>query len=161
MSSISIIKYPNPVLRKKAKKIKDPQDTKIQKLISAMIEVLNEKRGLGLAAPQVNESLRLCIVREERDENKFYILINPQIKFASREKSVAEEGCLSLPGKYLFIERPDKVKIRYLDEMGKKCKMKAEGLLARAIQHEIDHLDGILMIDRICPSPKIKKSAIK
>ena len=149
MATLPIIKCPNPILRQKAKKIKDPLDPKIQELILAMKETLNKKNGLGLAAPQVAESIQLCLVKDDRNSETTYVLINPQIKLSSREKSVMEEGCLSIPEKFFLIERPEKIKVRYLDETGKKCKIKAEGLFARAIQHEADHLKGILITDRI------------
>jgi peptide deformylase len=149
MATLAIIEYPNPILRQKAKKVKDPMNPKIQELILVMKETLNKKNGLGLAAPQIAESIQLCLVKDDRTSESPYILINPQIKFSSRDKSIMEEGCLSIPEKYFLIERSNKIKVRYLDETGKKCKIKAEGLLARAIQHETDHLKGILITDKI------------
>jgi peptide deformylase len=149
MATLPIIKYPNAILRQKAKKIKNPLEAKIQELISVMKETLNEKNGLGLAAPQLGKSVQICLVKDDRESEIPHIFINPQIKFKSREKSIMEEGCLSIPEKFFLIERPEKIKVRYLDETGKKCKIKAAGLFARAIQHEIDHLKGILIVDKI------------
>ncbi len=146
MAILPIIKYPNPILRKKAKKISDPTDPEVQKLISQMISAMKKKNGLGLAAPQVKKSLRLCVIEED---GAVYVFINPKVTSVSRKKVIMEEGCLSFPGKFLPIKRSEKVKVRYLNEEGVKSKLKADGILARAIQHEIDHLDGILMIDRI------------
>ena len=143
---LPIIKYPDPVLRKKCGKIKDPLNPEIQKLIPRMIKAMKANNGMGLAAPQVGKSIRLCIIEEG---GRLYVLINPKIKSRSREKVMGEEGCLSFPGKFLNIERSEKVKVRYLDEKGKKVKIKASGLLARALQHETDHLDGVLFIDRV------------
>ena len=143
---LPIIKYPDPVLRKKCGKIKDPLDPEIQKLIAGMIKAMKENNGMGLAAPQVGKSIRLCIIEES---GQLYVLINPKIKSQSREKVLGEEGCLSFPGKFLNIERSEKVKVRCLDKKGKQVKIKATGLLARTLQHETDHLDGVLFIDRV------------
>lgn len=150
--TFKIIKYPAKILREKTKKVKDPLDPEIQKLITQMIETLREAKGLGLAAPQIGKSLRLCAVDYE---NNLYILINPKIVSYSRNRVMMEEGCLSFPGKFFQIERPEKVKVRYLDEKGKSGKIKADGILARALQHEIDHLEGILVIDKTRKSKKI------
>ncbi len=142
---MKILHEPNPVLRKKAEKIKDYSNKEIQELIPQMIKTMRAAKGLGLAAPQIGKSIRLCIIEES---GILYIFINPQIKSASKEKIITEEGCLSVPGKWLPIERNAEIKVRYLNEKGEKCKIKARGLLARALQHEIDHLDGVLIIDK-------------
>jgi len=110
-----------------------------------MFEAMHHADGLGLAAPQIDIPLRLCVIEIE---GKKMVFINPQLTSLSREKIIFEEGCLSLPGKFLPIERSEKVTVRYQDETGKECKLKANGLLAIALQHEVDHLDGILIIDR-------------
>ncbi len=153
MAILPIIKYPNEILRAKAKKVKDPLDPKIQKLIAKMIGAMRNAKGLGLAAPQVGKSLRICIIEEpinaKNEKVELHILINPKITSYSREKIKMEEGCLSFPGKFFEITRPTCVKVRYLDEIGKSVKIKASKVLARALQHEIDHLDGLLIIDKI------------
>jgi peptide deformylase len=141
---MKILHEPNPILRKKAKKIKDPLCAEVQELIPQMLQAIKDK-GVGLAAPQIGKSIRLCVINEG---GKVYAIINPQIKSTSKEKTISEEGCLSIPGKWLPVERNDEIKVRYLNEKGEKCKIKARGLLARALQHEIDHLDGILIIDK-------------
>lgn len=141
---LPIITYPDPILSRKAKKIKDPLDPEIQKLIPAMIKTMRQYKGAGLAAPQIGKSIRLCVIGE--GEN-LHTLINPQIKSRSRKKILGEEGCLSFPGKFFPVKRSEEVKVRYLNEKGEKAKIKAVGLLARIIQHEINHLDGILVID--------------
>jgi peptide deformylase len=146
MAKLPIIEYPNPILLKKSAKIKDPKDKKIQKMIADMLETMKIANGLGLAAPQIGKSLRLCVIE---DQGETYILINPKITSLSRKKIAMEEGCLSFPGDFFSISRPEKVQIRYLDKEGAKVKLKADGLLARALQHEIDHLDGILFITRV------------
>lgn len=153
MAILPIIKYPNKVLRAKARKVKDPLDPEIQKLIAKMIESMRSAKGLGLAAPQVGKSLRICIIEEpvcaKNEKAELRILINPKITSHSREKIKMEEGCLSFPGKFFEVMRPVCVKVRYLDEIGKSVKIKADKILARALQHEIDHLDGLLVIDKI------------
>ncbi len=142
---LEIITYPNDILRQKSQLITDPSDPKIKKLISDMASMLNAHNGIGLAAPQVGESVRLCIVE---NENKQFVLINPEIKKYSGKETVAEEGCLSFPGKFISVKRHMKVKVKAFDTSGKKQIIRAKGLLARVLQHEIDHLNGILFIDR-------------
>lgn len=143
--SLEIITNPNPILRQKAKKIKDPIDPALLSLVEAMKKTLeSSKSGIGLAAPQVGQSIRLCVV--ERD-GAYEALINPKIISRSKKNSLFEEGCLSFPGLFYAIERPEKVKVRYLNEKGEKVTIKAEGILARLLQHEVDHLDGKLFID--------------
>lgn len=142
---LEIIKYPNPILRQKTSPIKDPTDPKIKKLVAEMTSTLRAHDGLGLAAPQVGQSLRLCIAEVE---NELFVLINPEIKKVSGKEVDMEEGCLSFPGKYTPIKRFEKIKIKALDTDGKKQTIRAKGLLARVLQHEIDHLEGILLVDR-------------
>lgn len=143
--NLPIVTYPDPILKKKTKEIKDSQDSKIRKLIFDMLDTLEANNGLGLAAPQVGESVRLCIIRFE---SKTFILINPKIISSSLGKEVMEEGCLSFPGQFIPIKRSKKVKVVAEDKDGNIIEIKAEGLMARALQHEIDHLDGVLFIDR-------------
>ena len=133
------------ILRTKTTRVRDPLAPEIQKLIPEMFEAMHHADGLGLAAPQVDIPLRLCVIEIEGEK---MIFMNPQLTSLSRDKIIFEEGCLSLPGKFLPIERSEKVTVRYQDETGKDCKLKATGLLAIALQHEVDHLDGILIVDR-------------
>lgn len=142
---MKIVTYPNQILKKKTKKIKDPLDPETKRLAKNMLKTMQENDGAGLAAPQVGKSLRICTVQ---NDGSFYVLINPQITTYSRDKEIVEEGCLSFPGKFIPIKRSRKIKVRYTDENGNKIKLKAEGLLARIIQHETDHLDGILFTER-------------
>ncbi|EKE21866.1 MAG: hypothetical protein ACD_7C00100G0003 [uncultured bacterium] len=142
---MKILTYPNPILDKKAQNIKDPLNSKIQKLIPEMLATMRENNGMGLAAPQIGKSIRLCVIEHQGET---YVLINPKITSHSNIKLKNEEGCLSFPGKFIPVERFETVQARYLDEKGKKCKIKAQNLLARALQHEIDHLDGIVFINR-------------
>jgi peptide deformylase len=146
MTTLPIKIYPAPCLLKKATEVENPKDPMIQELILDMLETMKENNGMGLAAPQVGKSLRLCVVKFER---KTYVLINPKIKSKSWGKEIADEGCLSFPGQFLPVKRSKKVKVSAKNKAGKEVLLEAEGLLARAFQHEIDHLDGILYIDRI------------
>lgn len=142
---LKIVIHPNSILRKKSEKIKDPLSLDIQKLIPEMIKTMIAKDGVGLAAPQIGKNIRMIIVRY-KDNN--LVIINPKIIKKSLLKEWDEEGCLSVPGIFGDVKRCKKITIKYLDELGKEKKLSAEGLLARIIQHEIDHLDGILFIDK-------------
>jgi peptide deformylase len=137
----------NPILRKKAEPIL--RITKeIKDLVAFMINELNHAKGIGLAAPQIGKSLRLIICKEDRKNDKTHVFINPVIKKQSKETNIIEEGCLSLPGLVGVVERPESIVIEAKNEFGKKVKMKLTNLLARVFQHEYDHLEGILYIDR-------------
>lgn len=146
MSALPIVTGPeSAVLRAKAKKVKDPLSREIQELIPVMFESMHQAEGIGLAAPQIDVSLRLCVIEIDGVRRVF---INPVLSSLSREKIVFEEGCLSLPGQYFPIERSERVTVRYQDETGQERKWKADGLWAIALQHEHDHLEGVLIIDR-------------
>lgn len=144
---LNIIKYPADILRRKTREVKinELNDPKVQRLIFDMVKTMEAKKGVGLAAPQVGSDLRICVVKAN-DET--LILINPKIKSYSRKKDIFEEGCLSFPEKFFLVERPVKVKVAAWTIEGEKIKIKASGFLSRVLQHEIDHLDGILVIDR-------------
>lgn len=147
----------NKILRTKSQDVADFGDPKIQKLIANMEETLASiKEGVGLAAPQIGENIRIFILSPEI--SKQLIFINPTIK-KSLKKNKLQEGCLSLPNLSGIIKRSTNVKIQAYDETGKKFSLTATGLLAQAVQHEIDHLDGVLFIDKameIFTAPKIK-----
>ena len=146
---LEIRKYPDPILSKKAERV-EKIDQDIQKLIGDMIETLYAAPGVGLAAPQVRRSIRLIVfdpsVRNE--EGKLTVLINPEIIEKDGE-AIMKEGCLSVPGLEAEIKRAENVKVTGLDKNGNAVTIDAKGFLARVIQHEIDHLDGILLLDRI------------
>lgn len=133
------------ILHKKAQKVKDPKSPEIQTLIADMFESMYAADGIGLAAPQINKSIQLCVIELDK---KRMVFINPSITSLSKEKVLFEEGCLSLPEQFFFIERSEKVTVRYQNEKGEDMKMKASGILAIALQHEIDHLEGTLIVDR-------------
>ncbi len=143
----SVVKYPNLVLRKKAKEVslKEAKD-----LIQKMIKIVVEEDGAGLAAPQIGESKRIALVQTE---NGFMPLINPKITPLSLKKITINEGCLSLPGIWVDVPRYKKIKVETLTTSGEKITLEAEDILSVIIQHETDHLDGVLIIDKI-PFPK-------
>jgi len=142
---LEIKKFPAPILRKKCEGVKEVTE-EIKNLGWDMVETMEENEGIGLAAPQVGELKRVIIVQMEKGPEVF---INPKILKKTRETEIMEEGCLSFPGLFLKIKRAKGVEIEALDGAGEKVKIKAGGLPARIFQHEIDHLDGILFIDRI------------
>ncbi|MBI4619252.1 MAG: peptide deformylase [Desulfobacterales bacterium] len=147
MSILKILTYPDPVLKKKAKPV-EIIDERIKKLAEDMIETMYAAPGVGLAAPQVGESLRVITVDVTRKEEGLIVLINPEI-ISSEGECTEEEGCLSVPDFKEIVQRKEKVLVKGLDLEGRKIQIPAEGLLAIAFQHEIDHLDGILIIDRV------------
>lgn len=134
----------NKTLKQKSLPVKHI-DAGVRSLIEQMKEVITQNNGVGLAAIQVGEPTRIIICEID---DKFYTFINPEIIKFSPKTSVTEEGCLSLPNIYGEVERSEKITLKAIDFDGKKIKMKAFGLLAKVIQHEIDHIDGILFIDK-------------
>ena len=136
------------ILKKKSKKV-EVIDEKIHELIKDMIETLKKYDGVGLAAVQVG-ILKQIIVIHEGEDKPIYVLINPEI-ISQTGVQVVEEGCLSFPNKFAKIERPEKIKIKALDENGKEIIITGKGLLAQVISHEIDHLNGEVFIDKIIP----------
>ncbi len=125
--------------------VADPKAPEIQKLIPEMVMAMRKAKGVGLAAPQIGLSLRVAVAEVA---NKVYTFINPEITSYSQEKILFEEGCLSLPGEYFSIVRAERVTVKYRDERGLPKKLRASGLLAIVIQHELDHLEGILIANR-------------
>jgi peptide deformylase len=151
MAILEIKKYPDEILKTRASFV-DEINGNIQKLIDDMIETMYKANGVGLSAPQVGVSKRIIVVdTSPRQQNQsLIVLINPEI-INSEGEIISEEGCLSLPGFITRLQRKQKVFVKGLDKNGKEIEIEAEGLLARAFQHEIDHLEGILLIDRISP----------
>ena len=136
------------ILRKKSKKV-EVIDEKITELIQDMIETLHRYDGVGLAAVQVGILKQILIIQEAEDA-PILVIINPEI-ISKSGTQVVEEGCLSFPNKFAKIERPEKIKVRALNEKGKKIEITGKGLLAQALSHEIDHLNGEVFIDKIIP----------
>jgi peptide deformylase len=148
ISTLPILIAPNQLLKARARAVKPADTDLVRDLIPRMFATMYNAPGIGLAAPQISHGLRLVVVDLMPNERKQpYSLINPEVVSASEELVVREEGCLSLPGQYADITRPARVKVRYLDETGARREIEADGLLAACLQHEIDHLDGILFVD--------------
>ena len=146
-----ILRYGEPVLHRKAAPV-EVLTPEIDALIDDMRETMHAAAGVGLAAPQIGESLRICLVdlSAGRRPDQLLVLINPEL-MTSAGLQLKEEGCLSVPGIEATVARPQTVAVRALDRDGEAREIVAEGLLARALQHEIDHLNGILFLDRLRP----------
>lgn len=135
----------NPILRKKSQPI-GKIDEEILKLAQDMIETMEQNNGIGLSACQVGKNIKLFII--PREMSKHWVFINPEIIKISKKTETMKEGCLSLPGLFIPVERAESIKVKALDENSKEFKLKAKDFLARVIQHEIDHLNGILIVDK-------------
>ena len=134
-------------------------DDSIRKLAKDMLITMYSAKGIGLAAPQVGVQKRILVIdlNFEDPESPPNVFINPEIISSSASLDTYEEGCLSIPGVYLNVVRPSSIKLSYRDEMGRPKKMNAEGLMARCIQHEIDHLNGVLFVDKVTDQDELKK----
>lgn len=158
MAILDVVKLPNPILRQKTRPL-TRFDAEIQTLIDNMVETMREKNGVGLAGPQVNFPYRLAVIESlpKRDENnneiensrELFVIANPEIIWSSREVSDGIEGCLSIPGYLGEVERHETIRVRCLDRYGRKIRLRLEGWTARIFQHEIDHLNGSLYIDKL------------
>jgi peptide deformylase len=146
-----ILTADKPVLRQKARPVQRI-DGSVRALLRDMVETMRAAPGVGLAGPQIGERLRLIVVEHEDD---LFTLANPELIWTSHERDTDLEGCLSIPGYHGYVNRPSKVRVRARDERGKQVQVAAEGRLARIFQHEIDHLDGILFIDRMAPGERL------
>jgi len=158
MAIRQILTEPNKILREKSIKV-EKVDKDLQKLMDDMLETMYAAPGIGLAAIQVGIPKRvivLDIAPKDQPRNPMFF-VNPEIIEKSKTNSTYEEGCLSVPGQFAEIDRPDKCYVKYLDYYGKEKEMKAEGMIATCIQHEMDHLEGILFIDYLS---KLKKTMI-
>ena len=158
MTIRKILTEPDQFLRQKSKKVEQVND-EIRTLMDDMLETMYNAPGIGLAAIQVGEPKRVIVIdlsREDEKKNPLYF-VNPELIINSDNNAAYEEGCLSVPGQFAEISRPDKCKVKYLDYNGNEQILDAEGLLATCIQHEIDHLEGILFIDYLS---KLKKNMI-
>ncbi len=155
MSKKPIIIEPDPILRKKSQKLENV-DNELRALMDDMLETMYAAPGIGLAAVQIGILKQIIVidVSKKNEKKNPIFLVNPKITFKSKKTSIFEEGCLSLPGHFAEIERPAECYVDYINYDGKKKNLKAEGILATCIQHEIDHLNGVLFIDHIS---KIKR----
>jgi peptide deformylase len=152
MARLPIVIAPAPVLKAKARPV-DSVDDSVRRLIDDMLETMYAAPGIGLAANQVNVLKRVLVLDVARDGEppKPLAMANPEILWRSDELATYNEGCLSLPEQYADITRPAEIKVRYMDRDGKRQELHATGLLATCVQHEIDHLDGILFVDHLSP----------
>ncbi|MBI5025544.1 MAG: peptide deformylase [Nitrospirae bacterium] len=158
MALLEIKKYPEKILKERASPV-ETFNGALQKLIDDMIETMYAAPGIGLAAPQVGVSKRLIVTdvsssvtsrTDRQEEYPLIVLINPEIVYTEGEVE-GDEGCLSIPGYLTVIRRAEKIKVKGLDRKGRPVEIEGTGLLSRALQHEIDHLNGVLVIDRISP----------
>jgi peptide deformylase len=157
MSLLTILRYPDPRLHKVAKPV-TVFDARLKKLAADMAETMYDAPGVGLAATQIDVHEQLIVIDTSETRDDLRVFINPEIIWASEEKQVYDEGCLSVPGIYDGVERPARVKVRALDLDGKPFELEADGLLAVCIQHEIDHLKGKVFVEYLSP---LKRNRIK
>ncbi len=149
-SALTILTPPARILRTKARPVGPGDAETVRALVPRMLAAMYAAPGIGLAAPQVGEGLRLAVVDLMPDEKPAPLhLVNPEIIRVSEEWSAREEGCLSLPGQYADVSRPARVVVRYHDLLGARQEIEADGLLAACLQHELDHLDGVLFVDHL------------
>ena len=154
MAILTIRNYPDPVLRLVAEPVKTINKD-LRRLAADMIETMNHANGVGLAAPQVGKSIRMVVIDFDPENHEPRVLINPVIMKRSRQKDFSEEGCLSFPGLRSKVKRSARVTCEAQNLDGEIVEYQVEGLSARAIQHEIDHLDGMLFVDKVGPSDKL------
>lgn len=157
MSLLSILRYPDPRLHKIAKKV-SVFDARLKQLVSDMAETMYDAPGVGLAASQVDVHERVIVIDISDTRSDLRVLINPEIIWCSEEKTVYDEGCLSVPGIYDGVERPSRIRARAHDADGVAFEVQAEGLLAVCIQHEMDHLMGKVFVEYLSP---LKRNRIK
>jgi peptide deformylase len=157
MALLPILCFPDPRLHTVAQPVQ-AVDARIKTLITDMLETMYDANGIGLAATQVDVHERLIVIDVSEERNEPMVLINPEIVWASAEKQVGDEGCLSVPGIYDGVERSTAVKVRALDGDGNEREIEAQGLLAVCIQHEMDHLMGKVFVEYLSP---LKQGRIK
>ena len=157
MSILNILRYPDPRLHKVAKPVA-VFDERLKKLAADMAETMYDAPGVGLAATQVDVHEQLIVIDVSETHDQLQVFINPEIVWASEERQVYDEGCLSVPGIYDGVERPARVKVRAYDLDGKQFEIDADGLLAVCIQHEMDHLKGKVFVEYLSP---LKRNRIK
>jgi peptide deformylase len=157
MSLLNILRYPDPRLHKVAKPV-TVFDARLKQLVADMAETMYDAPGVGLAATQVDVHQQVIVIDVSDAHDGLQVFINPEIVWASEEKRVYDEGCLSVPGIYDGVERPAQVRVRALDADGNPFEVEADGLLAVCIQHEIDHLKGKVFVEYLSP---LKRNRIK
>jgi len=157
MSLLTILRYPDPRLHKVAKPV-TVFDARLKQLAADMAETMYEAPGVGLAATQIDVHEQVIVIDTSETRSELRVFVNPEIVWASEEKQVYDEGCLSVPGVYDGVERPARIKARALDADGKPFEIEADGLLAVCIQHEMDHLKGKVFVEYLSP---LKRNRIK
>ncbi len=157
MTVLSVLRFPDERLRTKATKVTQVNEG-IRKIIDDMFETMYDENGVGLAATQVNIHQRIVVIDVSEDKSDPIVLINPEIIAKSEETFINEEGCLSVPGNYAKVDRHETVTVKALDRDGNEFTRDGEELLSICIQHELDHLDGILFVDYLSP---LKRQRIK
>lgn len=164
MPALEILHYPDPRLHKIAKPVAAVDD-RIKKIVNDMAQTMYEAPGIGLAATQVDIHERIIVIDTSEERNQLMVFINPELIWASPEKKSWREGCLSVPEFFDEVERPDRIRIKALDQDGRAFEMEADGLLAVCLQHEMDHLQGKVFVEYLSPlkrsriSIKLKKRA--
>lgn len=148
MAILPIVQFPNPVLAMNCQPVQEIND-QIRRLAADMGETMYKAPGVGLAAPQVGEPIRMVVLDVSEEKNNLMTLINPVITQRSQEQEIGEEGCLSLPGIWEKVSRSTEITLKYTDLEGKEQELHADGLLAICIQHELDHLNGTVFIDHL------------
>jgi len=156
MAIMPIVKMDSPVLHQKAKKVRKIDDS-IQKLIDNMIDTVHDIEGLGLAAPQVGVPLQIVVIQLP-DEEDVITLINPEVVKISEETEMMIEGCLSLPGYNADVKRSTSITVKARDRQGKPIRIKGEGLLAQVLQHETDHINGVVFVDHLESIDKLRRN---
>jgi peptide deformylase len=164
MAIRKIARLGHPVLRKKARDVtrEEISSPEMRRLVKDMIETMHEYGGVGLAAPQVHESVRLAIIEYDAESSRYdtgdaqplLVIWNARVKVLDESTSGFWEGCLSVPGMRGYVERPSKIEVNYLDERGKPQTLVADGFLATVFQHELDHLDGVVYVDKVSDMTK-------
>ena len=157
MSLLTILRYPDPRLHKVAKPV-TVFDNRLKRLVEDMIETMYDAAGIGLAASQIDVHEQIIVIDTSDTQSELRVFINPEIVWASKEKQLYEEGCLSVPGIYDGVERPASVKVGAFDVEGKPFELEAGDLLAVCIQHEMDHLKGKVFVEYLSP---LKRNRIK
>ena len=157
MAILPILCYPDPRLHKVAQPVQ-AVDARVQTLVEDMLATMYDAHGIGLAATQIDVHERIVVIDVSEERNEPLVLINPEIVWASPEKQLGDEGCLSVPGIYDGVERSTAVRVRALDAQGQEQTLEAEGLLSICIQHELDHLLGKVFVEYLSP---LKRTRIK
>lgn len=159
--SLEVVHYPEPILRKRAAEVGRVDDL-VRETIASMFLTMYEDRGVGLAAPQVGIQKRILVINPTGDPaqaSEELALVDPILVDRSGAPIRMEEGCLSFPGIFAEIERPDRCRVKALDVQGKPIEMELEGFPSRVVQHEYDHLEGVLLVDRMSPAEKVRHKA--